>query len=920
MRIKNFFSIMIIGLLSLSPVMFIADTHAIDNETIISNQFSTQATDVFVEDFVSTTYRDNAETTAVGWMHGTVTKARDYEVTFQDFYATPDPIYSVKVDGRKAYASCYNDTTGADTIYGFNLLNPADIKLMSARDSWVQMYCLETFGDVLYTGAYYTPSEDVFTTYDISNPYNLLGSVVMDWVPIDADIRDIEVYGQHAFVGCYGSWNNKALRVIDAKDPNDLKLITPNWDVTDIYGIEVEGQLAYVAACYEGLFILNVSSKYNMIEYAHLDTPGLASDVIIDGDIAYVADGFAGVQVIDVSDPTAPVIIGSRETNGFARKLKLQGNTLYVADEHGGLVVLDVADPTNPTWVLYISFTGNVYDVDTLGNCLVIGTEIGLYTFVAGSPGGGIKDLTHQAYPNAWDQLEVWDVRVRGDVAYIAGGPDGFYTLDVSNPYNPTLLDHYPILPGETMRKLDVDGGIAHVIRNNAQDMFDVKDPSNIILKSSITGANMIDVFIQGDMTYVTAGTILGVANCSNLDSPTLTDILPGFTNLTALWSHGSNLYAVEYYAGSGTSFHTINVSDPTNIGVLYSRSRTPLMYDIYVDNDLAYLGAGDWMAEYNVSNPLSYTYPDFISGIHNGTWAFGPYVLSAMGQNGVSLIDCTNPNAIATDSTYSDATSAIQITTHGDYTYVANKSSLVILRHYESIGDTYIDSLHFAQSLEIDNTDNEILSVILTVDDFVPFDTSVTYYISANGGLNWEYVIPGVQHNIVHSGNNLIFRIAMFGTEDRSPHIYELTIEYSYNIAPLAPLLHDPGTTTHAQSINLTWDASIDDFSNIDKYQIHRALDAAFTSIIGYYNTSDEFFELELISEGTYYYRVRAFDNYGLYSAWSNVVDITYELALPPPSSFPWWAYLIIGGGVVVIAAIVLTVILLKKRATPTR
>ncbi len=45
-----------------------------------------------------------------------------------------------------------------------------------------------------------------------------------------------------------------------------------------------------------------------------VDTPGFARDVAVSGAVAYVAAEFTGLQVIDVSDPQNPAILGSVAT------------------------------------------------------------------------------------------------------------------------------------------------------------------------------------------------------------------------------------------------------------------------------------------------------------------------------------------------------------------------------------------------------------------------------------------------------------------------------------------------------------------------------------------------------------------------------------------------------------------------------
>ncbi|MCK5159923.1 MAG: hypothetical protein KAR08_12230, partial [Candidatus Heimdallarchaeota archaeon] len=159
--------------------------------------------------------------------------------------------------------------------------------------------------------------------------------------------------------------------------------------------------------------------------------------------------------------------------------------------------------------------------------------------------------------------------------------------------------------------------------------------------------------------------------------------------------------------------------------------------------------------------------------------------------DEGVSLIDASIPTAIIQDSVYPDATRALQITTHGDFTYVANMSSLVILRHFLSAGNTFtpIATTSLAQSSEIGNVPEGdiVTSATLTVDELTPAGTDIEYLMSADGGNNWEPVTPGVLHEFVNDGHELQWQALFTGPSERSPYLYELTINFEYGSTGLS-------------------------------------------------------------------------------------------------------------------------------------
>jgi len=246
---------------------------------------------------------------------------------------------------------------------------------------------------------------------------------------------------------------------------------------------------------------LNVSAKYSPVEVGHVSLPGNATDVILDGKYAYVACGNAGVAVVDISDPALPDVKSIYNTDGTASKLVLQGNTLFVADGLGGVCVLDVVNPHHITYVTKNTFASYVWDVDLFGGILVVASTDGIHTLQI-SAGDGIADFSQSYYANAWDGLQAWDVRVLGDVAYVAGGPDGFYTLNIRDPSNPILLDHVSLVSG-SFRKLDVQGSFAHLITDFGYYIYDIQTPGDIKEVGYAAGNLLLDVCVRGELVYI---------------------------------------------------------------------------------------------------------------------------------------------------------------------------------------------------------------------------------------------------------------------------------------------------------------------------------------------------------------------------------------------------------------------------------
>jgi len=750
-------------------------------------QITTNDTDIFVEDFEDTTFK-SPSTNAYGWGTGTVTNARNVSLIPLDFYPTKNPLRGIEVQGRKAYAVGYNSTSAIETLLAFNINDPVEIHLASYRSSLTELYSLAVSGDTLYGGTLRT---ERINYYNITYPYDLGAlNVFMGSSSTNGAVTDIEIQGNLLYLAIFKEASSRSFKIVDVTNPAPPNtLISTNFNSANVLGLAVAGHYAYLAASSDGLYVLNVTDKYAPAVLGHLNLPGNATDVILDGRFAYVSLAEEGVALVDIHNPTNPQLIDVCFTDGIATRMALQGNTLFVANGPGGIVILDVADYNKITY-LFRHMLPYVWDVDLYGGTVVVGTDEGLHTLQICATGGGITNIAKTVYPNTFTDLEAWDVKVIGDIAYVAGGPDGIYTLDVRDPNHPILLDHLPTNPNVVLRRLDVQGQFAIAVSNYSIQIFDIQNPTNIKNISKIGGNSLYDVFIDGSFLYITWQ--LGGFAIFNLTTASMLSWLneldePHFgTNITALWAQGYRIYAVDYSGLAQSSFFIFDRLDPTNIHQTDEASLWGLNLDLKVDGDIAYHSDTNWCVVSNVSDP---TDRQFITDLRNDTgdyikstavWNFGPYVLTAS-PSGAYLVNAITPWA-PTSTMYPYTQGALAITTSGDYTYIANRTSLIILRHFESAADTYVDEINQAESTTIFAIPNGTISAAtLDFNAWVPEDCSIEFFMSADGGLHWEAATPGMWLNFTNTGRDLRWRAVIDGNTDRSVHLYQVVISFTF-------------------------------------------------------------------------------------------------------------------------------------------
>lgn len=749
----------------------------------------------YIEDFTNDSLEDSGSSTAPGWGTGVVTSPRNYAITQLDHYATALPVRTIDVQGRKAYFSRYNHTSGYPCLGILNLTDPNNLENFSNRGAPAHAFNLFVDGDSLYAGCdslggIPDGAGDLYV-YNVQNPYDLAGSIILDsFVTMEGLPTGMDVQGHFLYMACFNASATHGFYIFDIEDPSNIVHIPNLLPFSELQDVDVQGHFAYLANGQQGLSIVNVSNPYALTTLGSYNTPGNATDVYVDGILAIVADGPAGVHFIDIRDPNNPTLMASIDTNGHARSLALSGDTLFVADGSNGVAIIDINHPYHPQLADEIALP-YTWDVDLYGGILVVATDDGVYTYntglgltglpIVGSYGGG---YLYQ------------DVIVEGNVAYIAEN-DSLMIFNVKDPTNPVLLNRTRIV-NTFFRRLDLEGHLLYLVNFYAPGIyvFDVSDPVNPILLSAQGGTTAIDIEVTGEIVWVcTATSGVVILNYSNPVLPVLINFIPIVGNVTGIEIQGALLYAVVDQGGWGTGFYVYDISTMAVPVQTDAYTLNSYFYDIYVDGDVAYTADAAWPIVWNVTDPIAANFADpggWLWGDRTyATWGFGPYMLSSNMSDGVTLIDARNINNIQYMGIQPAALNVTQITVYGNYAYAVSPNTFYIMHLFRSAAATYQIGTTISRSLKVSDTPELISNATLGFDAYVPGGTSITFALSADGGLHWESVTPGVKHTFAHPGYDLRWTANITTTHvDASVHLYQITIGYEH--APILPIPPD--------------------------------------------------------------------------------------------------------------------------------
>jgi hypothetical protein len=270
------------------------------------------------------------------------------------------------------------------------------------------------------------------------------------------------------------------------------------WARMHVWGVEGAPK---VAAGLAGMHLV-ARADAGMREIGMYFSPSLieGGDLLQEAAIMYLADGLAGVLVVDVADPAAPTLIGSLDLPGATHDLKIMGDRAIVAAGDAGVVFLDLTDPRDPRAIA---------TVDTPGEALGIALYDGLI-YVADGPGGlrvidpgRVNEIGFFDTPG-----NSWDVTVEDGYAYVSDRPGGLRIYDLSLPYKPkevaVIFEHQIDVLDVAIQgdRAWVAGGLAGVLLLDISDPAAPKRLSELVLEDRAIG-----ILTAGDRLYVAAGT-----------------------------------------------------------------------------------------------------------------------------------------------------------------------------------------------------------------------------------------------------------------------------------------------------------------------------------------------------------------------------------------------------------------------------
>ena len=492
-----------------------------------------------------------------------------------------------------------------------------------SQDSFTEDFSTTTYRDPVHTTAIWDTELGQLTLAPFA--VTLTGSHTVGTVAYHTAIS-----GNLALVAGYSG----GVSLFDITDLSNPTLLDTYGAGDRVRGVAIDGPYGYVADGTAGVHVLAIDPAGSLSHIGSINTPGTAWRLAARGELLYVADHSGGLRVIDVTDPTSPTIVGGCAPLGYMVDVKIAGNYAVVADLTAGMSVVDITDPASPTVVATYPGDGNGVDID------------GNIAYFVGDEGLVILDVTTPTNPIPLGSLPLAgspiEVRVEGDVAYVASYGGGLFLIDVSDPTNPLLLDVFA--EGGT-RAVSVEGDQAFLCNQSlGLRIVDIADPAGLAPSGGVSISGASEVTIEGDYAYVVGDESWQIVDISDPSTPTVVGHYDFSGQINGAIVDGDYAFIDAYVEG----WTVLDISNPTAPVLLFNNPDIEPRC-MAVRGDRAYLVTDSRFSIYDVSDPAQPLLAgwDAYYGLPASIHLAGNHAFVCDFSEGLIIYDITDPGSI---------------------------------------------------------------------------------------------------------------------------------------------------------------------------------------------------------------------------------------------------------------------------------
>ena len=229
------------------------------------------------------------------------------------------------------------------------------------------------------------------------------------------------------------------------------------------------------------------------------------------------------LKIFDISDPYYPILVGEADTLGRGRGQDIIANKdfAYIAEQSGGLQIYNISSPSNPYPIA-------IAPVEYAAHTLALKNNL---IFIANcNRGMTVVDVSNPYQPviiNRYYDRDVGDLEaiyIIDNFAYVASLRGVIAVLDISDPLNPWIVGQNDEYGWGRYYDIIVEDHYAYTSApGHDVIIFDISDPEHISTVSIIDlNHSVYRLFKYGYYLFVANGTNLDVYNIADVTSPEL--------------------------------------------------------------------------------------------------------------------------------------------------------------------------------------------------------------------------------------------------------------------------------------------------------------------------------------------------------------------------------------------------------------
>jgi len=592
------------------------------------------------------------------------------------------------------------------------------------------------------------------------------------------DARGVFVCGNYAYVAD----GPKGLQLIDVSTLSNPSLKGYHYTQKDANTLAVSGNYAYVTDK-ESLYIIDIANPTTLIQMGYLKIGSNIKAISVSGNYAYIADN-STMKIIDITNPSSPVEIGNYTNAYLFEDIFISGNYAFVVYRNvvglkTGFEVIDVSLPSAPTSVSIAEFESptDIMNIHVVGNYAYLSvscsyvtntssgqktylyvmnildiskpTKVGSVSYSMGSPypnnlfavdnqiymstsqGLLVFDASNPTSPQLAGSYETsygYDVEVKGNYAYLAGGIAGIIILNISNPACPSMAGKYNT--DGLVKDIYLEGKYLYAADTEGLLILDVNNPTIPVLVTCYDEYGEVeDVFVSGNHVFFSTliPSKLRILDNSDPTNPLEVGEYTPLMPIRDIFVKGDYAYLAENdYQGIG-EVTILDVSNPATPSKISNYWSSPL--SIYVANNFAYVAGYGGLKILDVSNPVS---PSFVGSFYTSPsidiYLNGKYIYTANREYGLQIIDVSTPSNPLYAANYDTTGFTSTVFADGDSIFLSDGNS----------GLFYILRLVDVSSVPRINTDRSLLNFTSFKDGTA---AAQTFLVSNSGGgtLQWS-------------------------------------------------------------------------------------------------------------------------------------------------------------------------------------